>query len=427
MERRRLPEACSAIVLACWGLAAPVAARAAAGACGGAVAAAVTKSAATRLKVVEHCRRLAAKKRLDPSVTCVPGDPGFHHASAQTIATAGRAAGARIRRRCAGVAPTEFPWSSCPADGAPAGDVETLVACAEAVVEKRIDALLADVRVAPSSRLGSCGGGVIPPRACATDDDCAGQCNLSNLRCRDDAGCPADTCGRCAMTGEACGSEADCAQVDRCVPGSCIANTCTFPSGFDECGFGTECPIRICALSREQCATDADCPTVPARCSVGAEECRQDADCRGLGACARTGSECTTDRDCTRNTCEPKCWLSGRSCSADPDCVPHCDKRCFLTNTPCSTNEDCGTPTPCESGSCLNARCFPGADACSVDADCPRRCRLGSFTCTADADCPVAPPFCQGTCGEGFGAQGCFTDTECAPVCNRPGPTTCVN
>jgi hypothetical protein len=151
----------------------------------------------------------------------------------------------------------------------------------------------------------------------------SGTCGQTAKSCSSDAQCKSSTC---KLDGMGCAISTDC----RPSAGSCNQQTCN--------QYGFNCQNAVCY-------SDADCPAV------------------NRGACASTGSTCSSSSPCTSM---PRCQYGNANCVLGQSCAAY--------------------------GHCLNASGQATAQACSVDGDCPLKssggtCAVGGQSCTSAASC----------------------------------------
>jgi Cys-rich repeat protein len=282
---------------------------------------------------------------------------------------------------------------------------------------------------------GACGqSNVCVPdslKLCSSDGDCGDAqqtCDATLKACVARARtCPAgDACDpQARLFVHACGSDADCVQIEGGIGYKCRANACfklVLCSQDSDCTSGQICQANADGSKscRPGCVTASDCPlgqgcnNDPAhpRCSSG---CTQNQDCPlntvcASGACVGTTASCTSQACqttaacpigaiCVNNCCVAAnlvvaCGQSPCSaCTAANGC-PSCTGNCFpLTLAPCSTLNDCTSMFPTVAGIvCSSGQCRVPAHLqnCTGDADCSMkgfRCLPASYiACTASGN-----------------------------------------
>jgi hypothetical protein len=244
--------------------------------------------------------------------------------------------------------------------------------------------------------------------------------------CSEMGGTLCDGAGNCV----ACLTNADCAEPQNCVAGTCVSKGDCMDGLRDgdetdiDCG-GT-CPP--CSATRD-CLTDSDCVSkacdtlAPHRCLFDhckdhhQDQSETDVDCGGPCSPCDTFGKCVTDADCKSAYCDPlrdmRCLdatcLDGvkNNGETDLDCGGgNCDgcalgKKCKNT-WDCASKACDGVTLTCISDHCLDSR-FDGDET--------------------DTDC--GGPTCAARCGLGV---RCVASSDCAPtlVCQAGNPHICV-
>jgi hypothetical protein len=298
---------------------------------------------------------------------------------------------------------------------------------------------------------GACGlSNVCVPdslKLCSSDSDCADAsqaCDATLKACVARVRtCPAgDACDpQAKLCVHACGSDADCVQIEHGIGYQCRANACfrlALCSQDSDCSSGQICqPNPDSSKScKPGCVSASDCPLTQGcstadpnhpRCSPG---CQQNLDCP-LNTICSSGSCVSTTTSCTTQACQ-----NTAACSVGSSCASNC---CVAANlaTVCAPGGVCGS---CPASGCvINCanNCFPmSLGACNVLADCQNKgfpsnvvcnpaqhqCQVDSHLqpCASDADCPMKGFRCIPLDGRSLPCTGtggvCFPYEQAAQV-----------
>ncbi len=239
------------------------------------------------------------------------------------------------------------------------------------------------------------------PKACSSDDECAGGLCLPYAKvcvdcaANDDCAAPTDRCVHgvcephtacqtdkiCVESGQVCdtaeGICVDCGSDSDCPEGqSCKAHVCLAPVEV-ACTSSKECASleRVCDKDAglcTECVVDDDCFTgwcdagscAPRACTPGKASCSADGklqtcDARGTG---RTLSACAKGQACVDGACKTAACDPSIGFFCDGDFVKHCAKEAQSADTV----QDCAkSGKTCLAGECVAASCTPGTASCA--------------------------------------------------------------
>ncbi len=329
------------------------------------------------------------------------------------------------------------PACTAPSGGSVAGCANGLVCIAS-----RSSGQLCFPATGACGQSNACVPDSLQPCPNGTDVECAGASQACDATLKEcvlrKRTCPAgDACDpQSKLCVHACGSDADCAQIEASAGFQCRANACfrrALCNGDGDCNNTQICSVNPDGSKSCQkgCVTANDCPLGQGcttndpnhpRCSTG---CTQDADCPinticASGSCTSTASSCAqtcqntaacpigatcTNRCCVElnlaTSCEPG-GNTGSICSVctAAGCSQSCSQNCFiLTLGVCGSNNDClaqGYPSDVICTDQKHCQVLAHLQPCSSSADCSAkgfRCvsKATSLGCGADPDSVCVP------------------------------------
>ncbi|XP_019636822.1 PREDICTED: fibrillin-3-like [Branchiostoma belcheri] len=260
-------------------------------------------------------------------------------------------------------------------------------------------------------------GGNITCEACSEDD--GHELVLVNgvLECL----CVEDRCNECLS--------------DPCQNGSCIDRvngyTCDCFAGYE--GVHCETDIDECAVSSDNCDSDATCTNTPGSftCACNSGYQGDGRSCVDMDECALGTDDCDSDATCTNTpgsftcACNSGYQGDGRSCVDIDECAlgtDDCDGNATCTNTPGSFTCACNSGYQGDGRSCVDIdECAVNTDDCNGNATCTNT--PGSFTCACNSGYQGDGRSCVDIDECAMGTDDCDSEATCT---NTPGTFTCA-
>lgn len=250
----------------------------------------------------------------------------------------------------------------------------------------------------------------------------------------------------CFRDTEACETRQDCFSRERCIAGTCVANTPSPPSNNDRSN-NTQPPTPTgpqevqCPESRPDLCDENFCTDLggdPLNCGECGEVCR-------LGEVCDEG-DCIEIRDCRQQGCAGQSFCD----EDDGKCKPGCERdeqceggaSCNLETNVCTCNEgfhacsgtcfDSSSPNSCGT-SCVPCPTDPNGVATCDEGRCGIECAETARRCgDACAACPQGDPVLETACDESLCvATRCEEGYEicemgCCPIMSAPVPDEAV-
>lgn len=195
----------------------------------------------------------------------------------------------------------------------------------------------------------TCRGGQCQNSGACTQAECSPAPGAPNYTCPDGSTAgpvcerdPAGTCGWNFVTCPGiCQADADCAQGEQCINGTCAAGPTS--CGGSTCGAGQYCCNPSCGI----------CAPLGGSCTqqVCASACSSDADCASSESCVN--GQCVSGQPCGNNVCPAGELCCNASCGmCAPPGVACTQQACAQ----CASDADCRNPAGGQ-GQCVNGYC----------------------------------------------------------------------